>query len=144
IAKQQGRFGQLPFIEIDGKLLTQSNSILRFIGRHADLYPECPWQAALCDEVLDASEDIYTRITATLLLDNDQKRQVRDTLCATAIPAFLKAFEQLLEERGNYMCDGRLTVADLKVFCWLKDLKSGGLDYIPQDLIETHAPKLNE
>ncbi|HJY06505.1 MAG TPA: glutathione S-transferase family protein, partial [Bryobacteraceae bacterium] len=38
----------------------------------------------------------------------------------------------------------RLTVADLKVFVWIRHLKSGVLDHIPADLPDHVAPKLVE
>ena len=36
----------------------------------------------------------------------------------------------------------RLSVADLKVFVWIRNLKSGVLDYIPTDLVDRVAPGL--
>jgi len=40
--------------------------------------------------------------------------------------------------------DDRLTVADLKVFVSMRQLKSGILDHIPADLPDRVAPKLVE
>ena len=49
------RFSSLPALEIDGNPVTQSNAILRYIGKMAGLYPEDDLQALYCDEVLDAN-----------------------------------------------------------------------------------------
>ena len=38
----------------------------------------------------------------------------------------------------------RLTIADLKVFVWIRHLRSGALDHIPADLPDRIAPKLVE
>jgi glutathione S-transferase len=38
----------------------------------------------------------------------------------------------------------RLSVADLKVFVWIRHLKSGVLDHVPADLPDRVAPKLVE
>ena len=35
-----------------------------------------------------------------------------------------------------WLADGRLTVADLKVYLWIRHLKSGNLDHIPADLAD--------
>src|SRR6266550_4247202 len=51
-------FGSLPVLEVDGAIVTQSNGINRYVGKLADLYPSDPWQAALCDEAMEAVEDI--------------------------------------------------------------------------------------
>ena len=55
-------FQAMPTLEVDGKVVTQSNSINRYVGKLAGLYPKDDFQALLCDEVMDAAEDIGTRI----------------------------------------------------------------------------------
>ena len=67
-------FGALPVLEVDGQMLAQSNAINRYVGKLADLYPADPWQAALCDEVLEAVEDIMNQIVATFNLPENQKK----------------------------------------------------------------------
>ena len=54
-------FGALPVLEVDGQTLAESNAINRYVGKLTDLYPLDAWQAALCDEVMEAVEDINTR-----------------------------------------------------------------------------------
>src|SRR5271169_5832620 len=51
-------FGALPVLEVDGQVVAQSNAINRYVGKLANLYPSDPWQAALCDEAMEAVEDI--------------------------------------------------------------------------------------
>ena len=72
--KAQTPFGALPVLERDGQVVAQSNAINRYVGKLADLYPSDPWQAALCDEVMGALEDIGTKIGATLFLTEEQKK----------------------------------------------------------------------
>jgi prostaglandin-H2 D-isomerase / glutathione transferase len=43
---------------------------------------------------------------------------------------------------GRYFAADRLTVVDLKVFVWVRHLRSGVLDHIPADLPDRVAPKL--
>ena len=50
----------------------------------------------------------------------------------------------LLARGGSYLAGDRLTVADLKVFVWIKSLRSGILDHIPTDLTDRVAPHLVE
>ena len=59
-------FGALPVLEVDGQTLAQSNAINRYVGKLTDLYPSDAWQAALCDEVMEAVEDINTKLAAHL------------------------------------------------------------------------------
>src|SRR4029077_13469699 len=110
-------------LEVDGKTVSQSNAINRYVGKLADLYPSDPWQAALCDEVMEAVEDIGTKIGATFALPEEQKKAQREELVAGPIPFYLTRLEQRLEAHGGrYFAADRLTVADLKVFVRIRRL----------------------
>ena len=67
-------FGALPVLEVDGQTLAQSNAINRYVGKLTDLYPPDPWQAALCDEVMEAVEDISTKLAATLSFQTRKRK----------------------------------------------------------------------
>jgi prostaglandin-H2 D-isomerase / glutathione transferase len=45
---------------------------------------------------------------------------------------------------GRCFAADRLSVADLKVFVWIRHLKSGVLDHVPANLPDGGAPKLVE
>jgi prostaglandin-H2 D-isomerase / glutathione transferase len=138
-------FGALPVLEVDGQIVAQSNAINRYVGKLADLYPSDPWQAALCDEAMEAVEDITTKIVATLFIPEEQKKAQRKTLVDGPIPFYLTRLQQRLETRGGrYFAADRLSVADLKVFVWIRHLRSGALDHVPTDLPDRVAPKLVE
>jgi glutathione S-transferase len=137
-------FGGLPLLEVDGKQVAQSNGINRFVGKLAGLYPEDPFQAACCDEVMDAVEEIGTKLNATMQLPNgEEKRKRRQELADGPIPFYLRALAERLALRGGtWFADDRITVADLKVFLLIRHLKSGVLDHIPTDLPDRVAPAL--
>ena len=138
-------FGALPVLEVDGQTLAQSNAINRYVGKLTDLYPTDAWQAALCDEVMEAVEDISTKLAATLFLPEQEKKTQRKALVDGPLPLYLARLQQRLEAHGGrYFAGDRLTVADLKVFVWIRHLKSGVLDHIPADLPDHVAPKLVE
>ena len=138
-------FGALPVLEVDGRTLAQSNAINRYVGKLADLYPTDPWQGALCDEVMEAVEDIGTKIAGTLFLPEEQTKAQRQALVEGAIPFYLTRLQQRLEVHGGrYFADDRLSVADLKIFVWIRHLKSGALDHVPTDLPDRVAPTLVE
>jgi len=142
--KAQMPFHALPVLEVDGEEITQSNTINRYLGKLANLYPADRWQAALCDEIMDAIEDIGTQIVATFSIkDHAEKETARERLAEGPIPLYLTRLDSELERRGGeYFADNRLTVADLKAFVWIRHLRSGQLDYIPPDLPDRLAPLL--
>jgi glutathione S-transferase len=136
-------FQALPTLEVDGKVVAQSNSINRYVGKLAGLYPKDDWQALLCDEAMDAAEDIGTRIGSTIDLPADAKKQAREELAAGRITRYLDQLQTRLQAAGGeYFADNRLTVADLKIFMLVRWLRSGALDHIPKDLVDRVAPLL--
>jgi len=136
-------FFAMPTLEVDGKVVSQSNSINRYVGKLTSLYPKDDWQALLCDEIMDAAEDIGTRVAQTMDLPEDAKKKAREELVAGRITRYLEQFEERLAAAGGeYFADKRLTVADLKIFMWIRWLRSGVLDYIPKDLVDRVAPLL--
>jgi glutathione S-transferase len=136
-------FLAMPTLEVDGKVVSQSNSINRYVGKLSGLYPKDDWQALLCDEVMDAAEDISARIGQTIDLPADTKKKAREELAAGHIARYLEQFQARLKSAGGeYFADGRLTVADLKVFMLIRWLRSGVLDHIPKDLVDRVAPML--
>jgi glutathione S-transferase len=136
-------FGALPLLEKDGEILAQSNAINRYVGKLANLYPPDPWQAALCDEIMEAVEDIGSKIAATMFLSDEQKKAQRKALVEGPLPLYLARLQQRLEAHGGrYFAGDRLSVADLKVFVLIRHLKSGVLDHVPTDLADRIAPKL--
>ena len=139
--RDQMPFQAMPVLEVDGKAITQSNTINRYVGKLAGLYPKDEWQATLCDEVMDATEDVGGRIGNTIAMGDDEKKKVREALAAGAIPRHLEQLQARLGG-GEYFVDKRLTVADLKVFQLVRWLRSGVLDHIPKDLVDRVAPLL--
>lgn len=137
-------YGGLPVLEVDGQTLAQSGAVARYVGRLAGLYPEDALQAAFCDEILDAVEEIGGKFGPSMSVkDEAEKKRLREELTEGPLTRYLKALAQRLEARGgSFFADGRLTVADLRFFVWMRHLRSGRLDYVPTDLAERIAPAL--
>ena len=143
--KEGTPFGALPVLEVDGQVVAQSNAINRYVGRLTDLYPSDPWQAALCDEAMEAVEDITTKIVATRDLREEEKKAQRKALVDGPIPFYLTRLQKRLEAHGGrYFAADRLSVADLKVSEFIRNLRSGALDHVPTDLPDRVALKLVE
>ena len=136
-------FQSLPVLEVDGKVIAQSNTINRYLGKLAGLYPKDDWNAARVDEVMDAVEDMIIMIGNTFALEGEAKKKTREALAAGSIAHFLRQFKARLEAGGGeWFVENRLTVADLKCFLFVRWLKSGMLDHISADLVDRHAPLL--
>ncbi|MGB5194691.1 MAG: glutathione S-transferase family protein [Polyangiales bacterium] len=139
-------FKRVPLLTIDGVDLSQGNTINRYVAKLAGLYPTDALEAAYCDEVMDAVEDIVSRQVVTMWIkDEAEKKAAREALAEGPIALYLRQLQGMLEARGGeYFADGRLTVADLKAMVWVRGLRTGILDYVPTDLADELAPKLVE
>ena len=135
--------GQVPTLELEGQTITQCNAITRYIGKLTNLYPHDNFQALLCDEIMDAVEDISYRLVTTFGLEGDKLKAARENILEAYIRPQMMWLENKLSNAGKFFCDNRLTVADLKVFVYLNWLASGMLDHIPTNLIDD-MPNLKE
>lgn len=139
------RFTCVPVLEIDGKPVTQSNALTRYVGKLAGLYPDDPIQALYCDEAMGAVEDVTFHIGGTMRMQGEELRAARTKLVEGWLPIYLRGLGELLERGGGkYFADKRLTVADLKVSGLTGWLSHGALDHIPKDLVQRLAPGLVE
>jgi glutathione S-transferase len=137
-------FGQVPVLHVDGTQVTQSDSILRYAGRLAGLYPSDPFQALLCDEVMFVVEEASMKLGPTFRMTGEEQKAARLALVNGSIPVYLRWLQsQLMTHGGEYFSDNRLTIADLKVFIDVRGLNSGRMDHVPTDLVEQIAPALN-
>jgi len=144
-AQPSYRFHALPVLEIDGEPITQSNALLRYVGKPAGLYPTDDLQALYCDEAMDAVEDMNHAVGRTFGLKDDELKQARESLVKGRLATYIKGLDGLLARAGGqYFAEGRLTVADLKVFVESRNLAKGTLDHVPTDIVERLAPALAE
>lgn len=138
-------FGCVPVLEVDGVAVSQSNAIARYVGRMGGLYPEDERQALYCDEAMDVAEDISHYLGPTFGLQGEALKSAREQLVERRLSVFLPGLAKLLARGGGkYFADNRLTVADLKVFVQTRWFRSGMLDHVPKDLVDTLAPALAE
>ncbi|PCJ39912.1 MAG: glutathione S-transferase [Moraxellaceae bacterium] len=137
--------GQVPTLTIDDRQITQCNAINRFAAKLAGLYPASDVNSLVCDEVMDIVEECTHKLVATFGLEGEALQVARTKLAEGAFTNALKLLnKRIVEQGGLYICENRLTIADLKVFVWVHALNSGILDHIPTDLVDLVAPQVHE
>ena len=78
-----------------------------------------------------------------MFLDDDAKKSQREAVASGPMTLYLTHLQANLKARGGeFFADNRLTMADLVVFLWVRGLRSGHLDFIAADLVDTVAPLL--
>lgn len=122
---------QVPTLTLpDGKVVTQSLAITRYVGKLAKLYPEDPLEALFVDEIIDATGDVVT--SAPQNPDSEVKKKLREEWAATKLVTFLTFFNSKVVP-GQHLVGGKLTLADFYLYKLLKDLRSGSYDFVPTD-----------
>lgn len=127
-------FDQLPLLEIDGRNLSQSTAMIRYLGRRGDLYGKTEQEAVWCDMVAGTATDFAETAmqaafqpTSNMAIDNLRR----------SFGKFGGRFEACLEAHdGSYVTGHRLTFADVV----LAEALTSYLEWIP-DLLG-HSPRL--
>lgn len=131
-------FDSLPVLTLDdGRVLAQSNTILRHVAGRAGLVPADAYAALRVDALLDAAEDFGGRLSVSIRVADDGVRAaLRHELATRWLPEWFRLLERSLAVDGaGYLVGGALTVADLKVVHAVDKLLNGSLSGIPTDLI---------
>eukprot|EP00955_Chlamydomonas_euryale_P105705 365660-Chlamydomonas_euryale.AAC.9 len=55
----EAAFGQVPVLEVDGKMLSQSGAMERYIAKKVGVYPADDWEAAKVEEAVGLVQDMF-------------------------------------------------------------------------------------
>lgn len=137
----ESRWGQVPLVEFEGKSLTQSVAVTRYFAKKAKLVPEDMYQAALCDEYIDAARDFMSRkqipiiksylyainFQAFLIIlysvafygviretDESKRPEKLQEVLQTVKPKYFDVFEKIVKSNdGKHLVGTSLTWADV-------------------------------
>ncbi|XP_020630097.1 glutathione S-transferase 1-like [Orbicella faveolata] len=132
--------GQLPVLEVDGKILTQSKVILSYVAKELNLAPEGNFQLAQADMLADVIGDLESMLSEAFNeKDPDSKEKALATASEEAIPAKCGYFEKFLvaNSKHGFFIGDKLTYADIVVFTFLNSyFAKGKAQGIPEQLKE--------
>jgi glutathione S-transferase len=123
-------FGAVPFWEEPGLALSQSAAIANHLARRHGLLPTDPIEAARCDELLGAVDDVRGEARKLATAAKEKRAEVRVELERTVLPRWLGDLERLLAPRlaaTGFAVGKSLTLADLALWYLLELLKDNGL-----------------
>lgn len=132
--------GQLPVLEFDGKVLTQSKVILSYVAKEFNLAPEGNFELAQADMLANVIGDLETVLSAAFSeKDPDSKEKALATASEEVVPAKCGYFEKFLlaNSKQGFFIGGKLTYADIVVFTFLNSyFLKGKAEGIPEQLKE--------
>ncbi|XP_014262361.1 glutathione S-transferase-like [Cimex lectularius] len=112
--KRGMRWNQLPKLEIEGRELSQSKTICRYLAKKLNLCGKNEWDATYCDMMVDMLDDFRSRIvTVYYTPDSEQREKELEKLRLDFVPTALAKFEEQVAENGGFFVGGKLTWPDI-------------------------------
>lgn len=111
--KRKMPFGMLPVLEIDGKLVGQSNAVARHLARQHGLAGKDDWEALQCDALVDTLGDLK-QILYQLRTEQDpiRKEEMKAKLLKETIPFYLSKFEKIVAANNGFSVGTEITWCD--------------------------------
>ncbi|XP_072025635.1 hematopoietic prostaglandin D synthase-like [Amphiura filiformis] len=110
--KQEMGFKQVPVLEVDGKRLTQSVAITRYLAREFGLYGKDNWECALIDSFVDNCQEIIEKAIVIIKTFEPEQRKKEIEKLQADVPKEFEELEKLVGD-NNYFIGDQITVADL-------------------------------
>lgn len=115
--------GTLPILEVDGKSLSQSYAINRFLARKFGLSGKNDWDEGQVNEICDTSVDFFGELTKTMFGDDASKAEADKKVKEELGPKYLAGMEKrLTANKSGFLVGSALTLADLSVYQTLEGL----------------------
>eukprot|EP01064_Diplonema_japonicum_P014526 TRINITY_DN221_c0_g1_i1.p2 TRINITY_DN221_c0_g1~~TRINITY_DN221_c0_g1_i1.p2 ORF type:complete len:221 (+),score=71.85 TRINITY_DN221_c0_g1_i1:788-1450(+) len=139
---------QLPLLKVDDEVIGQSGAIMRYAGKVSSvggkpLYPQEAVMALKVDEFCDIVGEVFGPLGKTFAIaDEAEKSAARAALVAEGgeLTKWFAFVDSLLAKSSSGFAVGdSLTLADICAFTWLQPLKSGWLDGLPKDCLDTYT-----
>ncbi|KAK1948359.1 Glutathione S-transferase 1 [Phytophthora citrophthora] len=131
--------GQVPVLEVDGQVLTQTFAILRYAGRLGGLYPTNSFAALKVDEILHALCEMWEQMLPSFQETDEVKRKaMREELATVTIPHYASRIDARLEkmyQMPTFQSD-TLFVHEIALYTSTKAFKDGMFDNIPATLLD--------
>lgn len=123
--------GQIPVVDVgDGRLLAQSNAIIRFLAVGSSLLPDDPWQQAKIDEWLyweQYSHEPYVAVCRFHMHYLGKPVSDREQWRVERGEAALALMDCHLENR-NWLAGDAFSIADISLLAYTRLAHEGGFD----------------
>ncbi|OWA51295.1 putative Glutathione S-transferase 1 [Hypsibius exemplaris] len=124
--KANTTWGSLPYLEVDGKILGQSNAIVYYVSNQLGLGGEGEWNRAIVQSIVLATNDIKDGLSQFVRGDPSLKEKNLSKLKDATIPTILGRAEKVIQVYGSddYSVGSKLTVADLALYDTIRQVEA--------------------
>nr|QYL00321.1 glutathione S-transferase [Holotrichia parallela] len=135
-------FGELPLYEENGKVVSQSVAIIRYLGKKVNLAGADEWEDLEIDALVDTIKDLQIKLIPyahAKMADNKEKQEeLKQIILSETMPYYLKKFESIVIENNGHFIKDKLTWADI-YFTTNVDIYNAVLD---MDVLEKYPDLL--
>jgi glutathione S-transferase len=127
--------GQVPVVVLDdGRVIAQSNAIIRYLARDSELLPADPYVQAKVDEWLFWEQYSHEPYVAVCRFQMKYLGKRRDEREPWRVKAGEKALDLLDSELGQrpWLVGDNITVADIALLAYTRFAHDGGFDITPR------------
>ncbi|EZA51025.1 hypothetical protein DMN91_003160 [Ooceraea biroi] len=107
--------GQMPILEIDGKVYHQSKAISRFLAKKGKLYGANEIEAMEIDAVVDDIEDLRHALSVYYWEQDATFKAKLKEIAYQKLPVYLDKLEAQVKNNGGHFVNGKLSWPD---FLW--------------------------
>eukprot|EP00914_Ancora_sagittata_P026168 GHVO01051580.1.p1 GENE.GHVO01051580.1~~GHVO01051580.1.p1 ORF type:complete len:215 (+),score=42.56 GHVO01051580.1:28-645(+) len=128
---------QVPVLEVDGKYLGQTIAIMDYIGLLTDMVPTDAWQRAKNMELLNCVDDVCMQLIPGMIEQDPAKKIELQKKFVEYVRKWLKNVDGILKANGTkYACCEKMTLADIWIFHFVKNIKESVWADVPTDLAD--------
>ena len=125
-------FGQVPILEVDGQVLTQSITIARYLARQHGLAGKDGWENAQADMYVDCYADLANGMKPFLFeKDEEKKKEMFMKYHQDSIKPLIEKIEQhLMKNNTGFLVGNSTTWADLAFYSYFAPMIENYGDFI--------------
>jgi len=121
VQKANFPWDQVPTLEVDGQVIAQSQAILRYLGREFNLVGDNNFEAAKCDEMIEALYELRTEGSKVFLeRDPDYKNELASVFLKEIIPRYFAKWDKILHINRGFLVGKRFSYADFCIASYLQ------------------------
>ncbi|XP_036270113.1 glutathione S-transferase alpha-4-like [Pipistrellus kuhlii] len=109
-------FGQVPLVEIDGMMLTQTRAILSYLAAKYNLYGKDLKETVRINMYADGTQDLMGMIMMAAFKPPEEKEENIALIVTKAKTRYFPVFEKILKEHGeDFLVGNKFSWADVQL-----------------------------
>jgi len=118
-------YGQMPVLEVDGKVLPQTRAINCYLAREFKLYGASNWESAQIDVVGELMFDMLKPYAETVMFEKDEAKKAASSkkFYDETAPPMLERLEELLKKNkggDGFFVGDKISMADIIAYAGLE------------------------